>query len=798
MTNTRLPVQGKLQEDVKSIDNKPVYMYEAEINPNLYPPNFGDALSGKFETPTESATKPLSKSIKESFDETLFNEEFYAKNLSDILKETAYNPGWWADMASKVLAEMAHGQLPHGPGGLATKMNMQIRKYYKTCVIEPRTGYVYPMTEDIAYHDFRLRGQAGSSVDQKLAMQQVPDSLAKIWIISDTPPNMIAKNDKLKMNNNTFVCFSQEDAEKLVQLIQNNQERYSHLIENSFIPPHTRLGQIPEIAYKNIIHDYLDLLHSWDKKFDALIKRQHEYEIDMRKIAGEFGINQAGDRALNWKAHLMEELKGSNYEVEKTSALLREAGKIYIESNDDGLVYEVIGRNNKLKKGLIFWNSLSEFPKDADEIIANKNKLLPLLLDQTNKKRDTPFIRYPHFEAMEHISNEIKFLINDLQSRLDNKEEFTSDTRTNIHNDMQNIVTMLRDYVRTHPYHAENSLAVTALDNIMHSMLNANDEMTASLASKNTIEETLATPSSKSMPIEFREDNLVFTLEKKIKAIKEDSGYKPPYVGWNDIEEKYRDKILVLQAGMDYLNKKISIETFYSILNSHAEYDAGFNIGRSDTGKLVDRVLLEHAKNMFHETSINKLKTTKSFMLCDEKDKEKVIEKFNEIFDDIDFSTLDIDTIKLRNGKINHPAFSEAVHNKYNRLKDMETLAQSLVYLSHAYTYHQKFNITKEKEFQNIHFSTSQKLHALDLKLEEYIANTRKGFLTFNKDEKIMAAKAYQQFLRDPSEDNFNALKKHDAAQDNRLKKIAGKIEKLKVELTKQEDLEMHNSRPKK
>lgn len=68
----------------------------------------------------------------------------------------------------------------------------------------------------------------------------------------------------------------------------------------------------------------------------------------------------------------------------------RTTNTLYIESTPDGLIYEVIGLDNKLKKGFIGWNQFGKyFPHNIDKIILEKAKLLPTILNLTAKKGHT-------------------------------------------------------------------------------------------------------------------------------------------------------------------------------------------------------------------------------------------------------------------------------------------------------------------------------------------------------------------------------------------------------------------------
>lgn len=67
----------------------------------------------------------------------------------------------------------------------------------------------------------------------------------------------------------------------------------------------------------------------------------------------------------------------------------REPWKLYIESTKEGLEYEVIGLDNKLKTATIPWDKLNEFPWDAEKIKNLKNQFLPKLLDVTSNAGHT-------------------------------------------------------------------------------------------------------------------------------------------------------------------------------------------------------------------------------------------------------------------------------------------------------------------------------------------------------------------------------------------------------------------------
>jgi hypothetical protein len=68
----------------------------------------------------------------------------------------------------------------------------------------------------------------------------------------------------------------------------------------------------------------------------------------------------------------------------------REPWKLYIESTNEGLEYEVIGLDNRLKTATMSWDKLNEFPRDASKIKDLKNLLLPKLLDVASNAGHTP------------------------------------------------------------------------------------------------------------------------------------------------------------------------------------------------------------------------------------------------------------------------------------------------------------------------------------------------------------------------------------------------------------------------
>jgi hypothetical protein len=91
----------------------------------------------------------------------------------------------------------------------------------------------------------------------------------------------------------------------------------------------------------------------------------------------------------------------------------REQGKLYIKSMAEGLKYEVIGLDSKLKTATIPWNKLSGFPQDSSKIIESKNQLLVKLLELTSNNGHTSPIAYPSGYInifYDNVKNSITFI----------------------------------------------------------------------------------------------------------------------------------------------------------------------------------------------------------------------------------------------------------------------------------------------------------------------------------------------------------------------------------------------------
>ena len=162
------------------------------------------------------------------------------------------------------------------------------------------------------------------------------------------------------------------------------------------------------------------------------------------------------------KAHIKEVDRGYSYDIGSKSDKVRQAGKIYIKRTDTGLAYEVIGGNNKLKSGIISWHTIPWMPRNENQIIRDKEYVLPILLMEMHKQHVTPLARYPHFEQMEHINWEIKYLIDYIQEKKKQHEKLPPEIREKIHKGMQNIANMLADYSLAQPYESTDSFAPSA------------------------------------------------------------------------------------------------------------------------------------------------------------------------------------------------------------------------------------------------------------------------------------------------------------------------------------------------
>jgi len=737
MANTRKPVApfAIKQEGVNSINGKPVYIYLAVLDPTEYPPNLGDPISGKFETPTELANKPLSKSLKEALEATVYNQEFIEKTSTDILFKTIFNPGWVADQMLSGLESLMEGQAPQGTGGMSSKLSKILREEYKSLIIEPRLNTVYPITSDIEsskLHD----DKTGSIVDQKLSLNLLPDKMAEAWIISDTSPDEVLKSGKLKKGDQHYVCFSEDNAKKVVQSIQKNQFDNNALMESVTVTPHEKLHDIPEKIYKMVLNDYLNTLHKWDKTFYSLVNHQYEYEKDMKKLASEYSANQSGNRLTNEKAHIADQNKSYGYDVGKKSERERQPGKFYIECTDEGLAYEVIGRNNKLKSGIISWHTFPWFPRNETDIIQHKNILLGALLIETNKKQDTPLVRYPHFEKMEHINWEIKYLIQYIQ---DNKRnELTEEVRKKIQDGMQNITNQLADYIRTHPYEATTSIAHEALLSMIGIMHLANDEMTDAL-NKKPEEINEQEYENNERPITLKENDIVWTIEKKIQQLKEKN------IGEDTL---HSDKIAALQAAKDYANEKIDLTKLRSILNNHPNFDKGI---ASDTKAIIDNVIKHRAIPIFQKNRITEMKKTKAFQQYNAEEQATAVHLLTEKINKIDYLKLDVNSMKEND-------INKAIYDQCDDLRNMEKYTKNL----------------------------SNEIHAVDHLINElhlYVSYTKTQLFGINKDEKIEKAGAYMRFLLHPTQQNLDALNQYEKIKDSTLEKIIAKINKTDIRI---------------
>ena len=86
-------------------NNKQVYIYRAVLDPVKYPPNSGDPINSKLETPSETANKPLLRSLEEALNSSIFNLDFFEKKIvSETIITNATDPGNIADGALKFLA----------------------------------------------------------------------------------------------------------------------------------------------------------------------------------------------------------------------------------------------------------------------------------------------------------------------------------------------------------------------------------------------------------------------------------------------------------------------------------------------------------------------------------------------------------------------------------------------------------------------------------------------------------------------------------------------------------------------
>lgn len=132
-------------------------------------------------------------------------------------------------------------------------------------------------------------------------------------------------------------------------------------------------------------------------KFEFEPGKEYGYSgIGMMYLQKVLEIDLKQDLETLMQEHVFKELKmhHSTFQKNYTISLLEDKNRtyntFYIFSSPTGLIYEVIGLDNKLKKGFLPWTQFpAKFPHDVDQIINEKEKYIEPILELTDKKGHT-------------------------------------------------------------------------------------------------------------------------------------------------------------------------------------------------------------------------------------------------------------------------------------------------------------------------------------------------------------------------------------------------------------------------
>jgi hypothetical protein len=309
LADETLPLNDRLDEGIKnqiigSILEMPGHsqggykIYKAVLDTRVYTPNFGNTLDGKFITPKEEAEISLPESVKEFYKNNLTNKVWLSKQLKVLSNKTIYNPDWLIDQSIKAinLTEHTHLSSVDVSKGTANAAFLGRIKTYKESVVEPRTNRIYQAHQDIDVDE--IHRNSHKVANSELAVGKIP-LLASAWIISDADYQDITAAKKIDAGAaNTFICFSQEDADKVVEAIKNNHQANIELLtfqaKTFDFENNTRLENNFALTLAN---EYRDLFESYADIFGELVKRQNNYVEELHDLANPQGmLNREGPR----------------------------------------------------------------------------------------------------------------------------------------------------------------------------------------------------------------------------------------------------------------------------------------------------------------------------------------------------------------------------------------------------------------------------------------------------------------------------------------------------------------------
>ncbi len=266
-------------------EEKKFYLYEAEVDPALYPPHRGDLIATYFETKSELAEKKMGDKVSELLDETCNEEKLTARAEQGVrtVKRSVTSLNWWVKVTATLMA--AASPAPMDPNEKALGyVKKQVKKLHDDRVVQPRVDRAYQMTDDVT-----LRQMRGGGLEYELEHKDFgnPFNLMKVWIVSDVDPEMVASRGGIsKVLGRSFVCASEEDARELARKMQQNREECERNLSAEPIQFEKFNGDKSHDKMLDAAMNDLGVkIAEQIGAYNSLIQRQQEYMADARALS---------------------------------------------------------------------------------------------------------------------------------------------------------------------------------------------------------------------------------------------------------------------------------------------------------------------------------------------------------------------------------------------------------------------------------------------------------------------------------------------------------------------------------
>jgi hypothetical protein len=252
------------------------FLYEAEVNPAVYPPNKGDLIVKKFETIKEMDEKSFDEKKAEVIDEVVKKAE---QTKRDALKAVK-NPFTYI----KILTKLSEMLTPHAAIDLdmvnkkiQDKMITVMEHKHDKQVVEPRSSRAYEISETIT-----MRDMSGSRLEWELNTGGNPFNVMKVWIVSDIDPAVVANRRGISDGlGRSFVCATEIDARELAEKIKENYPECQQYLASE---PLVVTGKSDQQAVLALYHSVLTPALS---SFKELAGKHQDYVREYNQI-GEY------------------------------------------------------------------------------------------------------------------------------------------------------------------------------------------------------------------------------------------------------------------------------------------------------------------------------------------------------------------------------------------------------------------------------------------------------------------------------------------------------------------------------